>query len=527
MADWDTEDSNNYNIGGCILQLQTFLDDWHYRVLHAGMGMEVDRTQAVAAALGLFEGIGLAITPEEKGEFSAMQEEEMIEAVVRKMSPDLQKHLEHFALQLQLIVSTATRIRCALEHGDHQEVTAIMEHGDAGITQHIMKRTVVEAAHEIVELKEVHEGWGKDLGIRLGRLSNLAEEQARNQEELDRVNAEIASFHANQNAKAVKAVTSMSNKNDETLVKAAFGGWSMHFIQYKGNKHIHEKFQADIVAAKARLAAMKGKSTSCVKRSLMANADKADEMLLTEVVHRWAAHVKNDKADRQAKAKYEAEVAHLECLKSDQKATAKRNLMRMTGDGDASLLTMTFTAWAKNKEEERKQKEFEEREAKLQADLASMKAGAKGGNKGVLQRVSDNSSSGLLGNVFVHWRDHTKTETRARHLERTLQEHEHKFKSLNQKQKGNAMHAAQNALDLEEDNQLMMLFMNWKMEVEVQRVISHYSSKMKGKTEQLNQVHSMFKDFSTQLEQGMTVTPRTEKKSRSGKSSDRPPAVPN
>jgi len=72
----------------------------------------------------------------------------------------------------------------------------------------------------------------------------------------------------------------------------------------------------------------------------------------------------------------------------------------------------------------------------------------------------------------------------------------------------------------------MIIFMNWKTEVEIQRVISHYSGKMQGKKQQLEQVQSMFKDFSSQLEQGLANSPRTEKKS-GGKSKDKkPPALP-
>merc|ERR1712051_707825 len=119
-----------------------------------------------------------------------------------------------------------------------------------------------------------------DMGSRLNHLSHLAEEQERNRIELDKVNAEIAAFHGKQNEKAVKAITGLADQSDATLLKATFGGWMNHYIRYKGEKHIHEKFQAEIVAAKQRLKDMQGKSTSCIKRSLMANSDKANNMLL-------------------------------------------------------------------------------------------------------------------------------------------------------------------------------------------------------------------------------------------------------
>merc|ERR1740123_1248655 len=206
-------------------------------------------------------------------------------------------------------------------------------------------------------------------------------------------------------------------------------------------------------------------------------------------------------------------MAKLEGLQRDQKASAKRNLMRMTNDSDENLITMTFTAWAKSKAEEKKQREFEEREAALQGKLGHMKGSAGGNAKGVLGRVSQESGSGMQGNVFVHWRDHVKSELRARNMEETIKNSEAKFKTLNSKQKGNANNAAESAIQLEEQNFLMSVFMNWHMEVEVSRVVMHYSGKMQGKKQQLEQVQSMFKDFASALEQGISNTPRTEKKS--------------
>merc|ERR1740121_2183987 len=133
----------------------------------------------------------------------------------------------------------------------------------------------------------------------------------------------------------------------------------------------------------------------------------------------------------------------------------------MTNESDETLVTYCFTAWAKSKEEERKQREFEEREAKLQSQLGSMKATSDGAAKGVLSRVSEASTSGVTGNVFVHWRDHMRSERRSRQLEDTITANEHKFKSLNQKQKGNAQSAAESAIQLEDNNYLMNIFMNW------------------------------------------------------------------
>merc|ERR1719203_1298397 len=116
---------------------------------------------------------------------------------------------------------------------------------------------------------------------------------------------------------------------------------------------------------------------------------------------------------------------------------------------------------------------------------ANMKSRTRGGATGVLGRMSDASTTGILASSFVPWRDHMRTETRARNMEETIAAQEHKFKSLNSKQKGNAKSAAQSAIELEEHNIMMNIFMNWKTEVEIQAVITHYSGKMKSKKEHL------------------------------------------
>jgi len=370
----------------------------------------------------------------------------------------------------------------------------------------------VEAALEIIELKDIHEDWAKDMGSRLNRLSSLSEEAEKNRQELYRINADIAAFHGKQNEKAIKAVSGMNAQSNAVLLKTAFGGWSTWFVRLRGEQHIHEKFKAEIVEAKAKLKEIQGSSVSGVKRALMGNVEQSNKVLLGECVRRWAQDVKREKQDREARLKLATEAAHLETLRAGQKASAKRSMMRMAGEGDENLRSLCFTGWANVKLEEQKQKEFEEREAKLQQQLDKVKSRGTGGATGVIQRMSDASNTGLLQRVFSAWSDDTRTERRARNLEETIASQNAKFSNLNAKQKGNAKHAAQSAIELEEHNTMMNIFMNWRMEVEVSRVIMHYSGKMQGKQQQLEQVQSMFKDFASALDQGLSNTPRTEKR---------------
>merc|ERR1712226_1116849 len=108
-----------------------------------------------------------------------------------------------------------------------------------------------------------------------------------------------------------------------------------------------------------------------------------------------------------------------------------------------------------------------------------------------------------------------------------------KFKSLNERMKDNAKGKAGRAIDIENDNLMMAIFMNWNIEARMQRVVAHYSGQLETKKTQLEAVQTMFQSFASQLEKGIESTPRG-KSHKSGKSSSRnaqggegrPPAAP-
>lgn len=560
--EWDMEEGE-FDGAGAALQMHTFLDEWHFRVLHAGMADQVDRIEAVEAALTLFEAHGISFIPEEldarcrekvkdpeearyrqqealaaaekeKRRLALLDEEEMVSQVVGLMSGEMRKNFEHFALQLQLIVSTATRVRGALEAGDIREVTKIMEEGDAGITNQILKRTCVEASLQISELKDVHDGWADDMRSRLGRLSSLSKAAEKNSQELTVMNAEIAAFQGKQNQKAMKAVTSMCDQSNSVLCQAAFSAWWTHCVRSRADKHLHEKFEAEIARANMKLKEIEGSSIAGVKRALMGNVNQSNHVLLGEVVRQWWELLANEKKEKEERLKIDAENAHFETLRTQQKARAKQSMLRMAGDSEESLKSITFTAWANVKEELRKEKEFQQQEEALQKQLKEMQQKGRAGSQSVLKRMCDSSNENLIANCFRTWKEEYQTEKKAREVEETIQKQGAKFKSLNEAQKGNAMGRATSAITLEELNTKMHIFMSWMSQVEWSRVIGYYSDKVHSKKDELDKVHNLFKKFVSKFEeQGLadqtkaSIGPGQSKGSRS-KSSDKhkPPVAP-
>merc|ERR1719476_1321014 len=88
-----------------------------------------------------------------------------------------------------------------------------------------------------------------------------------------------------------------------------------------------------------------------------------------------------------------------------------------------------------------------------------------------------------------------------------------KFQGLNQKQRLAVRKQAEKANKQEEENLLTTYFENWAGEAKLDRVIKHYAGKMDAKKHQLDAVQTMFQSFAVQLEQGISQSPRSHRKS--------------
>merc|ERR1719337_88539 len=117
------------------------------------------------------ESHGVHLNPEQEQRISQLSEAQMIEAMVAKMPQTSKEQFQHFFLQLQLIVSTATRVRQALEQGRSDLVEQAMDDADStGIAQYILKMSIVQAGSEVTNLKKQHAAWVKDAEGKMSRL---------------------------------------------------------------------------------------------------------------------------------------------------------------------------------------------------------------------------------------------------------------------------------------------------------------------------------------------------------------------
>jgi len=124
----------------------TFLADTHYKRIHSALATKWDKLQSLSAAMKLMEQHGVHLTEAEIEKLSRMDEMQQINALVMKMPQHSNEQFQRFFLQLQLLVSSATQIRRALEEGRPDLVNAALEDAsNSGIAQYILRMAIVQA----------------------------------------------------------------------------------------------------------------------------------------------------------------------------------------------------------------------------------------------------------------------------------------------------------------------------------------------------------------------------------------------
>merc|ERR1719359_1194605 len=172
---------------------------------------------------------GVEVTKEEEARLADLDEMQMIDALISKMPSQSSEEFQRFFLQLQQIVSTATRVRTALEDGRPDMVEQVLNEADnTGIAQHILKMSLVQAGSEVASMRRLHEAWVKDTESKMSKLLRGQDDAIQAQKKLAQAQAQLAEFQGNHNEKAKKVLMGMCSGNTQALIKSTFVAWHGH-----------------------------------------------------------------------------------------------------------------------------------------------------------------------------------------------------------------------------------------------------------------------------------------------------------
>jgi hypothetical protein len=491
------------------LHITQFLDEWLFRVIHNNLAGHWDRQTALLKALSLFEESGAKpLTNEERIALVNLPQERLVAEIVQLLPPALRKNAEHFLLQVQLVLSTATRVRGAVEEGTSADMAASVEDQDSGATLQILREVVLSAVNRVAAVKAQTQVWVKCMATRTERLQRAAGERDAAEKELTALEREISLFGGEQNAKSKAVVSGLCAKNDKMLLTNIFANWVGYFKRYEHTKFIHDKYKALLESAQKKILDYKLNQKKSVNGVMNKKLMASNAEYQREVYGIWKEWKEREKEDRELADKIAATDNRLKNMHAGQKENAKKSMMRVCSGNDLTLKDLCFDTWAKWFQEEQKNKDFNDAVRKEEAALKAYMDKKKGEAKNVLSKMTSGTDTGLQSQVFTAWAQVYQDEKKGKELEEILQSQKSKFKTLNSRQKSAGYNTVTKANALEEENIIMHIFMNWVMYIKIELVIKVFGGRMDKKRGQLEQVQSMFKSFATQLEQGIGTTPR-------------------
>jgi hypothetical protein len=466
--------------------------------------------QSLTAAVKLMEQYGVQVSPEEEKRLYSLDEATMIESLVSKMPQQTKEQFEHFFLQLQLIVSTATRIRTALEEGTPGVIQEALNDADqTGILPYILKMSIVQAGTEVIALRAQHETWTSDTEARMSKLLRGQDDAMQAQKQLAAAQAQLGHFQGSHKDKAYKAMMGVAGKNDKAMMDAVITNWKAVVDRTKKEAEIRVEYEERIEAAQKRLFDYKQSQKGNAKGVLLRQAAAGDSALIGEVFAYLCKEPQARKADEEAAAKLAQIEAKLASQAGKNKDNAKAVLMRNLASGDNMLMDVCLEAWKSWLVEYKKNKDAEDAVKAAEQKVADFMKSKSEGAKGIIDRMNAATDSGLVEHVISTWVQYWNDLKKAEEMEAILNGANSKFGAFSERNKAGAMSAGQKATMVKEYGLLIHSMLLWTEFTKVERLLRYYSNRIEGRKHQLQGLQTMFRNFASQLETGLKDgTPR-------------------
>merc|ERR1719171_2763341 len=376
------------------------------------------------------EQYGVVLSPEENERMMKLEEGDMINQLVTRMPQQTKEQFEHFFLQLQLIVSTATRVRTSLEEGTPSLIEEALNDADeTGITPYILKMALVQAGSEVRNLQRTHDRWATETEVRMSTLLRGAEDAMQAQKQLAAANAQLGQYTGSHKDKGKKMMMGVAAKNDKACMDMTLTEWYKLIQRQKKENEIRKEYEERIVKANQALFEYKQNQKGNAKGVLMKQAAKGDGAIVAEVYFL----LKKEVEDKKLEAEAEKKLAEIEAKMAAQAAKNKENtksvLMRNLAASDNMLCDTCIEAWKTWLVEYKKNKETEDAVKAAEQRVEAFMKNKKDGAKGIIDKMNSATDSGLVEHVVSSWCNYFKEEKKAREMEELINGANAKFAS--------------------------------------------------------------------------------------------------
>mmetsp|Transcript_84528 Transcript_84528/g.149663 ORF Transcript_84528/g.149663 Transcript_84528/m.149663 type:complete len:546 (-) Transcript_84528:120-1757(-) len=486
------------------LQLQMFLDNWHFRVMNTSAGKSMTRNKVVEVALHCLAANGIPMSDVEISKLVLLEESHMIFDVVARMPEGIRERFEAMTLQLQVIITAATRLRQTIEGGDEEVIQELMEESSStAFGQQTIKRSVIQASKEVAKIMSCKETWGNSMVQRLDRLSHSADIAEASEKKLIEVEAQMEAFKPTQIQKSKKALMGFIGATSDMMKQIVVSNWMNVVHRERGQKKLRAMWEKKIQDATNTLAEYKANQLANVRSVFMRNAEQGVKEFHSLVLNEWHRAAQIEKA-----ATWNAsQLQNLEILVSTNSETkaanTKKVMARMLAGQEEALQAACFGAFVQFVEESKKEKEFEEKVKNSEAKMKDYMAKKKEDAKLLLGRMCASTDSGLVQQSFAAWFSYAIEGKKLRELEDQISGSGNKFENLKARQAGSARGVQGRCNEQMNLNQMYRALMAWVTETKINRIEKYYSSKISSKRKQLESVQTLFQSFASDLETGL------------------------
>merc|ERR1719291_1523651 len=456
----------------------------------------------MSSALELLAVNGVPLDKEEIALMVNMHESTLVPLVAEKIPLELRDNFELLTQQLFIMLNSAFNVRSALDTG--ASLAQVMEKSDDDkMLQLVLKKAVVQASQEVAKLQRCSTSWTKAAEKRLDALSkaSLYAEEAR--QRLVATEMQLQQYTSDTKAKSKQALLGFAAGNDTAVMKSTFAAWQGECLANRETRLLREKYEKELHEAEALLYKHQEKQLAGVRQMLMGKVRETDRGLVDFCISTWYDVVKGIKRDGDTKAELEALQAKMAGFHSEAKSRQMKVFGRMAGDRDQAVVVLAMSSWVTYHQEYHREKEHEEAVKKAQTALNEHLKGKKDETKKLLNKMSASTDSGLVAQVWQAWLVITDEEKKARQLEEQMKSSDVKLKAMLANTKGKAFGVATRTNEQINENLLLRVQSAWMIEFKVAHVEKYCDKKILGKRQQLSKVHTLFKDFANQLENGL------------------------
>jgi len=481
--------------------VNNFLEEKHYSAISEALACRWDKFQSLTAAMKLMEQHGVYLDPAEQERVSGLTEMQMIECLVAKMPSQSKEQFQHFFLQLQLIVSTATRVRTGLEQGRADAVTQAMDDADStGIAQYILKMAIVQAGSEVTNLKRQHVAFVRDAEGKMSRLVKASEDAQVARERLIKAQGELACFQTAANDNIKKVLMNIAGGGTMAHLHSCLSGWHLYVKKNKHENAIFEEYRELIEAAENRLISAKAEQLKSVRGMIEKRNKGTQESFLGEIFSLW----KDDILEARQKAESADAVAAMEAKLSacaDQaSANAKKVLARCGAASEQGMRDMCWHEWKNFHQEYLKNKDEEDAVKHEAQRIAEFMKKNSQNAQGLLSTMAQQTDSGIVQSALLAWIEYYKEEKQINEYAEVMNAANGKMGAFGDRNKK----GAQSVMERQHQHGLIMLYLKvwgaWLLDTRVEKLLKTHKGRIDGKRQQLVGVQQMFRNFAKQLE---------------------------